>query len=625
MRFTKESYLTLIFSIVLIISEIFAYHYPFFEEQNPFHKTIEKEQKVYKEWGFSSFFKRVKRSISRAYSRAKSYVSSSYRKVKSYISRSYKKVKSYVSKGYRKVKSYVSRTYKKVKSYISKAYRKIKSSISRAYNYVKSKFSSKRSSKSSSSSSRSHRSSSHSHRSYNPITRLFKCKLGATQCVKSGSSYVSKRCIGTRWISYTCGYGCANGKCVSEPKFDFTVPSETVEGKSFTVSGTVRFDGGLKQVVMQILDPSGRLYKSTTKSCYGTTCSVSWSTSVEKDGIYTLKVIPVLSVSTVRYVPTKKYTISVLKSGEWLECNKNNLRTKVIIDSQKYYCCYSQDTGFYWSVTPCYGTYKGGTNEYTCCDPQNENVICRCSEGKIISGSCRPLNEAHICKYGTPVKELSVEVLEGNEVNVSAGEIVTLHVKVKNELNEKRTFTILEPSIKAITKKQNDNLEKELKEGELFGIRDKMHNSWKETIKGRKGFTFEPKEEKVFEYQIYIPMVEVGTKIRLNFTVVGSSASDTVDLNVVRGIYPIEIEGTAYKYVDEDRVIVSNSEVTGYVCDDTVEYCDEGSKWTIKNSTITDENGYFLLRMYPILELGKTYKIGVVSEGGYAESEVTIE
>ena len=66
---------------------------------------------------------------------------------------------------------------------------------------------------------------------------------------------------------------------------------------------------------------------------------------------------------------------------------------------------------------------------------------------------------------------------------------------------------------------------------------------------------------------------------------------------------------------------ISNKEVKAYLCYAEEKYCDEGAKYLAKMSNVTDENGYMMLTFYANLYPGRRYKIGVVTENGYAETE----
>jgi flagellar biosynthesis/type III secretory pathway protein FliH len=66
---------------------------------------------------------------------------------------------------------------------------------------------------------------------------------------------------------------------------------------------------------------------------------------------------------------------------------------------------------------------------------------------------------------------------------------------------------------------------------------------------------------------------------------------------------------------------MKNTKVTGYVCPADVEYCD-ASNALFANETVTDNTGHFTLYIDAYLEKGKSYKVSVITEKGYAETTI---
>ncbi len=455
------------------------------------------------------------------------------------------------------------------------------------------------------------------------------CKLGSSQC----SGNILQKCVDTNsdgkgdsWAYYqTCDYGCKDGKCLSKPTISVNVQQDKNNPYKITVQAIGNYEGGVYEIVISYYDNNENQIDISYYGCNNQpTCTIIKQKEFSKKGTYKIRVEMIVSrdygIKQTAYETYK--VVDVGTSSYWLKCDSSRFGDKIKISSNTYYCCRDRYLGFYWSNKPC--RTGGGSGKYKCCNPENEKVICECLRGgKLIKGSCKPItNPNYVCKNGYAVEALKVKVLNGDQINVSSDSFVSIKIMVENVLNKPKNIKVNLPEIKISNGKLKWVKEKMEKEGVMKEIKGKM---FKEIFKKPKQFTFEPHEIKEFNYTVYIPLLTVGTRINLNFTAEGSFAYDDVTLLVTKGVYPIIIDATAFKYVDQERVIVSDSPVYAYVCEKDVEYCDEGAPWIIKNSTVTDEDGRFHIEMYPILELGKTYKIGVVTEEGYAETEVTIK
>ena len=89
-------------------------------------------------------------------------------------------------------------------------------------------------------------------------------------------------------------------------------------------------------------------------------------------------------------------------------------------------------------------------------------------------------------------------------------------------------------------------------------------------------------------------------------------------MNIGVILVPIEINARAY---DSRGNPVPNILVKGFVCPVYVDFCDEGSAM-YKNETYTDADGNFFMVINAFLELGKRYKVSVVTEKGYSEAVI---
>jgi hypothetical protein len=129
--------------------------------------------------------------------------------------------------------------------------------------------------------------------------------------------------------------------------------------------------------------------------------------------------------------------------------------------------------------------------------------------------------------------------------------------------------------------------------------------------------TLAPQETKQLLLIFKIPSnAKTLTYYEINFSASGTFASSITILNVTYGIYNITIIARAY---DAFGNPLPNVKVNAYVCEANIEWCDEPYA-IAKNSTLSDKNGYFELKLYPMLRVNSEYKVSVVTEKGYAET-----
>ena len=223
------------------------------------------------------------------------------------------------------------------------------------------------------------------------------------------------------------------------------------------------------------------------------------------------------------------------------------------------------------------------------------------------------IGNGYICRDGKQKEALSI-VASISSFSIAANDVTSFKLIVKNLLNEKRDIRIYFPKV------YNSTTDRRLEEYD--SIVEEISYQGRD-VKGEV-LTFEPNEEKEFEVIIATPPTIREGKYKIKFAVKSTKPGETkgaynetfVEMNVNVVLIPIEINARAY---DSRGNPVANTLVKAYVCPVNVEFCDKANA-LFGNEGYTNSTGHFTLTINAFLELGKKYKVAVVTERGYAES-----
>lgn len=222
------------------------------------------------------------------------------------------------------------------------------------------------------------------------------------------------------------------------------------------------------------------------------------------------------------------------------------------------------------------------------------------------------VGNGYICKNGKAVEAVKIEAIPSFSIN--ANDVYSFKVTVKNLLSESREITIYVPEVYNSTsrvQKYDSIIEEYSYQGN--------------DIRGDT-LIFSPNEEKEFEVIVRtpadIPKDIYRIKFAVNSTKPGENKGvyDEVNVTMNLGVILVPIKINARTY-DVEGNPVPNVLVKGFVCPVYVEYCDEGSAM-FKNETYADASGDFFILINAFLELGKKYKVSVVTEKGYSEAVI---
>ncbi len=139
-------------------------------------------------------------------------------------------------------------------------------------------------------------------------------------------------------------------------------------------------------------------------------------------------------------------------------------------------------------------------------------------------------------------------------------------------------------------------------------------------VMGKK-IRLSPGETKKFYLKLKLPNnLQPGRKVVLNVSAKGSFTSDTMTINIIPNYHYIRIENALL--FDAYGNPLPNTPVTMYICNAKIKYCTEDAPYLYKNSTVSDETGYFSVSLNVSIPIGMVYKVSVVTPKGYAEAIV---
>ena len=136
-----------------------------------------------------------------------------------------------------------------------------------------------------------------------------------------------------------------------------------------------------------------------------------------------------------------------------------------------------------------------------------------------------------------------------------------------------------------------------------------------------KTITFAPNENKTFLFKVLIPSeAEANDEFNVTFNVTSKTLGNSYETFVKYILKGGEVKITIDAYaMSAQGIRLPNVEVNIYICNEHVEWCDEGTaiyKYKVK----TDDKGKIKTTIYPVLLLGKKYKLSLVTKKGYAET-----
>ncbi len=251
----------------------------------------------------------------------------------------------------------------------------------------------------------------------------------------------------------------------------------------------------------------------------------------------------------------------------------------------------------------------GGVCKVRCCAPgvtPKEDEICDASGMPIkMAGTKEWIN---MCI----ARPFSIFITP-KEVNASIGSEVTFTVRVFNNIQYPYTITIHDPELYEYSEKDGAQRKEEWN----TSVIEYTSEEGKDVMRGRHSLieTLQPYEEKTYTLKIKVPNAK--EKVIVNVTATGSFASDIAVINVLPPFYTIVIDASMF---DSYSNPVPNTPVYAYICEKDVEYCTQDAPWLYTNSTVSDSNGRFEITMNVTLRPNDVYKVGVVTERGYAET-----
>lgn len=217
------------------------------------------------------------------------------------------------------------------------------------------------------------------------------------------------------------------------------------------------------------------------------------------------------------------------------------------------------------------------------------------------------VGNGYLCTNGKRIEALDIKS-SVSTFSIEANGVYAFKIKVKNLLSDNKQITIYPPEVYNSTGHRLTNLDSVVEEYSYNG----------NDVRG-KTLSFSGNEEKELDVIIKTPEDIKPDSYRIKFAVKSQDGVyDEIEVRMNIGVVliPIEINARAY---DSQGNAVKNALVKGFVCPVNVEWCDKGFAmfW---NQTYTNETGHFHMIINAFLELGKEYKVSVVTEKGYAEA-----
>lgn len=266
---------------------------------------------------------------------------------------------------------------------------------------------------------------------------------------------------------------------------------------------------------------------------------------------------------------------------------------------------------------------------YTCelknsCDVEQTCLLSLSSDINAHGGDCNAYETKVCCNY-TPYIEPGVgapEISPGNIIEIVPGETVETLMWVKNNYKFGNNQVTIDFRVVHNSSNTLKDVTEQWKKTYLidFCEFDTNTNTCIQDVLG-KTITFVPNENKTFLFKVLIPSeAEPNDEFNITFNITSKTLGNSYETfarYILKG-GKVKITINAYA-MSAQGIKLPNVEVNIYICNPHVEWCDEGTA-IYKYRTKTDNDGKIRTVIYPVLILGKKYKLSLVTEKGYAET-----